>query len=62
MVRGNAAEESFGDQLLMANAPLYFATPKVHAPDGMFDGTVGSALFEGHVVSLDFGANRFRME
>jgi len=62
MVRGNAAEESFGDRLLLANAPLYFATPKVHTPDGMFDGTVGAALFAGHVVNLDFRRNRFWME
>ena len=48
--------------MLLANAPLYFATPKVHAPDGMFDGTVGAALFAGHVVIFDFRANRFRLE
>jgi hypothetical protein len=62
MIRGQAAAESFGTKTLLANAPLYFATPKVHAPDGMFDGTVGAALFAGHVVSLDFRANRFWME
>ena len=62
MIRGHATEESFGTKLLLANAPLYFATPKVHVPDGMFDGTVGAALFADHVVHLDFRANRFWME
>jgi hypothetical protein len=62
MVHGQAAAESFGSKTLLADAPLYFATPKVHVPDGMFDGTVGAALFAGHVVNLDFGANRFWME
>lgn len=46
----------------LANAPLYFATPKVHAPDGMFDGTVGAGLFAGHVLTFDFHANRFTMK
>jgi hypothetical protein len=62
MIHGHAADESFGTKTLLADAPLYFATPKVHVPDGMFDGTVGAALFAGHVVNLDFGANRFWME
>jgi hypothetical protein len=59
MIEGTASQESFQDKLLRSNAPLYFATPKVHLPDGMFDGTVGNALFLGHVLTLDFHANRF---
>ncbi len=62
MVRGGAADESFDDHLLIGDAPIYFATPKVHTPDGMFDGTVGAALFARHVVHLDFSTNRFWME
>jgi hypothetical protein len=62
MIHGRAADESFGAKTLLANAPLYFATPKVHVPDGMFDGTVGAALFAGHVVNLDFRGNRFWLE
>lgn len=62
MIEGTALEESFGKKTLLANAPLYFATPKVHVPDGMFDGTVGAALFAGHVINLDFHANRFWLE
>jgi hypothetical protein len=62
MVRGKASDESFGTDALLSGAPLYFATPKVHLPDGMFDGTVGEGLFAGHVLTLDFRANRFRLE
>ena len=61
MIESTAAQESFEDKLLRSNAALYFATPKVHLPDGMFDGTVGNELFAGHVLTLDFHANRFRI-
>ena len=47
--------------VLKQDAILYFATPKVHAPDGMFDGTVGHELFTGHVLTSDFHAHRFWM-
>jgi Aspartyl protease len=61
MVEGAASQESFGDAVLRRNVALYFPTRKVHQPDGMFDGTVGNALFLGHVLNLDFHANRFWM-
>jgi Aspartyl protease len=61
MMESTATKESFENQLLRKNATLYFATPKVHLPDGMFDGTVGNELFLGHVLTLDFHANRFWM-
>lgn len=61
MVEGAAAEESFDNKVLLRKAALYFATPQVHLPDGMFDGTVGNELFLGHVLTLDFHANRFRI-
>jgi Aspartyl protease len=61
MMESTASKESFENQLLRKNATLYFATPKVHLPDGMFDGTVGNELFLGHVLTLDFHANRFWM-
>jgi hypothetical protein len=50
---------SFVGKDLASDAPLYFATPQVHLPDGMFDGTVGVELFTGHSVTFDFHANRF---
>jgi hypothetical protein len=61
MIEGRAASESFGTTVLKQDATLYFATPKVHAPDGMFDGTVGHELFTGHVLTFDFHAHRFWM-
>jgi len=59
MIEGRALAESFGGKGLLSNAPLYFATPQVHVPDGMFDGTVGAELLTGHTVTFDFHANRF---
>ena len=59
MVEGKVGTESFGDRDLLKDAPVYFATPQVHLPDGRFDGTVGVELFTGHSVNFDFHANRF---
>ena len=53
MLKATAATESFGSRPLAENAPLYFATTAVHLPDGMFDGTVGHALFAGSVLTLN---------
>jgi predicted aspartyl protease len=61
MIEGVAATESFGASTLKQQAALYFATPKVHLPDGMFDGTVGHELFTGHVLTFDFHTHRFWM-
>lgn len=54
MLEAKANSEAFGDQLLLKDAPLYFTTPQVHLPDGYFDATVGHALLQHSVVSLDF--------
>jgi hypothetical protein len=59
MIESKGREESFGTLNLLSDAPLYFPTPKVHQPDGRFDGTVGSALLAGHEVTFDFAANLF---
>jgi hypothetical protein len=61
MLEATAASESFGDTPLLTKATLYFATEKVHTPDGTFDGTVGQELFAGHVVTMDFHAHHFWM-
>ena len=53
MLKTSASTESFGSRTLAKDAPVYFATPEVHLPDGMFDGTVGHALFERSVLTLD---------
>jgi hypothetical protein len=62
MIEGIAKTESFGGKILAENAPLYFATPAVHLPDGMFDGTVGHALFKSSVIWLDFHDMKMRIE
>jgi len=50
-----AQKESFHDTVLGVSAPVvYFPTPDVHEPDGMFDATVGLGLFYGSVLTLDF--------
>lgn len=59
MIESKASRESFAGADLMTDAPLYFATPKVHTPDGLFDGTVGNALLIGHRVTFDFKGKRF---
>jgi hypothetical protein len=59
MIEGQANNESFAGRDLMRDAPLYFATPKVHLPDAMFDGTVGGGLLAGRRVTFDFHSNRF---
>jgi hypothetical protein len=61
MIQGSASTEGFGARTLARNSPLYFATPDVHTPDGMFDGTVGHELFVGHVLTFDFFAHHFWM-
>jgi Aspartyl protease len=59
MLEATAASESFETTPLLKQAKLYFATEKVHTPDGMFDGTVGQELFAGHAVMMDFHAHHF---
>lgn len=59
MIEGKADKESFGDRDLLNEAPLYFATPQVHLPDGRFDGTVGVGLFVGRSITFDFHGDRF---
>lgn len=53
MRQAESRTQAFGNTVLANNAPLYFATPEVHLPDGMFDATVGHALLEHSVLSLD---------
>lgn len=53
MRQAESRTQAFGQTVLAKDAPLYFATPEVHLPDGMFDATVGHALLEHSVLSLD---------
>lgn len=57
MVKAQVDAEAFGSHVLEKNVPIYFATPDVHQPDAMFDGTVGHALFKGIVLTLDLHSN-----
>jgi len=51
----SAASESFhGIPLGAADRKVYFPTPGVHEPDGLFDATAGLALFRDAVLTLDF--------
>lgn len=59
MIQSQVASEGFGALTLAHDCPVYFATPDVHVPDGMFDGTVGHKLFIGHVLTFDFYDHRF---
>jgi hypothetical protein len=48
------AETYHGIRLGAVNAKVYFPTPGVHEPDGLFDATVGVALLKEAVLTLDF--------
>jgi hypothetical protein len=55
MKEAPAEKESFRGLTLSGPAPLvYFPTPDVHEPDGLFDATVGLELFYKAVVTLNF--------
>jgi Aspartyl protease len=57
MIKAQAENEAFGSHVLATAPPVFFATPAVHLPDGMFDGTVGHALFKDIVLTLDLHTN-----
>lgn len=55
MKEAPADKESFRGWTLSGPAPLvYFPTPDVHEPDGLFDATVGLDLFYNAVLTLNF--------
>jgi hypothetical protein len=55
MKEAPAEKESFRNVTLSGPAPLvYFPTPDVHEPDGLFDATVGLELFYNAVLTLNF--------
>ncbi|HKN74108.1 MAG TPA: hypothetical protein VJW94_02935 [Candidatus Acidoferrum sp.] len=55
MKEAPAEKESFRGLTLSGPAPLvYFPTPDVHEPDGLFDATVGLELFYKAAVTLNF--------
>jgi hypothetical protein len=62
ILEASASTEAFGERMLAKDAPLYFAGPAVHLPDGMFDATVGHELFAHSVLTLNFHDMRVWME
>ena len=55
MKEAPADKEGFRGLTLSGPAPLvYFPTPDVHEPDGLFDATVGLELFYKAVLTLNF--------
>lgn len=57
-----AEKESFHGVTLGVSAPtVYFPTPDVHEPDGLFDATVGLGLLYGTAVTFDFHSNTFSL-
>ena len=62
MLEAGPVAEAFEGQTLGKHAPIYFATPDVHLPDGMFDGTVGHELFEHSVLVMDLKGMRVWMK
>jgi hypothetical protein len=59
MFKSEARQIGFGSKTLETQVPLYFAGPKVHLPDGLFDGTVGAALLSPHKITFNFHDNKF---
>ena len=55
MKEAPAEKEGFRGLTLSGPAPLvYFPTPDVHEPDGLFDATVGLELFYKAALTLNF--------
>jgi hypothetical protein len=62
MFRAQASQIGFVSHVIATKVPLYFAGPKVHLPDGLFDGTVGADLLKTHRVSFNFHDNKFWLD
>ena len=56
----SAAPQAFAGKPLGIQ-PVYFATPGVHIPDGLFEATVGMKLLAGRVVTFDFAGSCFAL-
>lgn len=63
MKEAPAEKESFRGMSLSGPTPLvYFPTPDVHEPDGLFDATVGLDLFYNSVLTLNFRDMKISVE
>ena len=55
MKEAPSQKETFhGTVLGVTDTDIYFPTPDVHEPDGLFDATVGLELFYGSTLTLNF--------
>jgi len=61
-IEGLARSEGFNNKALKTDAPIYLATSRGHMPNGMFDGTVGNALFRGRVLTFDLAGQYFWLD
>jgi len=57
MLKSSAPQAFAGKPL--GDQSVYFATPGVHIPDGLFEATVGMKLLTGRVVTFDFAESCF---
>jgi hypothetical protein len=65
LLAGHVGEIRFGKHAIGGVNTLYFVGDgknPVHQPDGLFDATVGNALFANSVVTLDFHAMTIDVE
>jgi hypothetical protein len=51
-----------GQQLDGADPVIYFATPGVHQPEGLFEATAGNELFRQTVLTLDLHDMRMKVD
>lgn len=59
MLAGSTRSVGFGNRVIAKDAMVYFVGAgrnPVHQPDGLFQATVGNALFAHSVVTMDFHA------
>lgn len=61
MKQAPAGSETF-HRLRFGHGMVYFPTPGVHEPDGLFEATVGLELFRGSVLTLDFRAMKVSLQ
>jgi hypothetical protein len=63
MLAALASSVGFAGRILDDHSPMiYFPTPGVHQPDGLFEATVGTAFFRSTVLTLDLHAMTFDVE
>lgn len=57
-----AADTEMFHGLRFGQGTVYFPTPGVHEPDGLFEATVGLELLQGSVLTLDFHSMKLSLQ